>query len=132
MPKAKPNERKPSAAEIAARSRVLQGSAKMAEQYGITDDFVRETVHVAELPTPPATEIVQTAQKRNEPQAKVAPEQILMMILGEEADELATRLERYGIPFTPNMKQDFVDHCFTLIALALQGQMVGGGAIGRR
>ena len=130
----KPKERKPSAAEIAARARGMKGNTELAEQFGVNNDYVRELVKVEELPTPPSTETMQQAHSGRAKQSvdTLPVEQMLLKIFSEEADEIAVRLERVGMRFDAHMKQDLIDHLFTVVALSQQGMRAGGGAIARR
>lgn len=126
-----PKKRIPSAAEVAARARGFKGNEKLKEQFGINDDFVRETVKVSELPTPPATEAMAASARSRSPHS-VNVEAAILQIFQEEADEIRVRLERFGVAFTPVMMQDLVDHLFALLAMHGQGLLVGGGALARR
>jgi len=121
----------PSAAEQAARSRGFKGNAELAEQFGITDDFHRELVKVDSLPDPPATETVERVihGKRRTKSQKIEmnPEEYVMIVLKEEAEEVAVRLERIGIAFGPMAQQQLVDY-----GMAILTGMVGGGTLARR
>lgn len=125
--------RKPqvSEAEQAARSRVLKGNRQMAEDFGVNVDYVREIVKVDALPDPPATEVLEkvvAGRKRNKPQVQqIDPEQYVMTVLREEAEEISIRLDRIGVPFGPGAQQQLVDY-----GMAILTGMVGGGAIARR
>lgn len=135
MGKAKTDQTKkhvPSAVEVAARARGFKGNEKLKEQFGIEDNFVRETVKVSELPTPPATEAMAASATRSPLPQAVNVEAAILQIFQEEAEEIHVRLERFGIPFTPAMQQDVVDHLFALLAMNGQGLLVGGGALARR
>ena len=126
-------QRVPSAAEKRARARGFKGNAELAAQFAIDDNFVRETVAVKELPTPPPTEaeVIATAARRQPVQA-VSIENALLTIFTEEAEEIRIRLERFGVKFTSAMQQDVVDHLFALLAMNQQGLLTGGGALARR
>ena len=138
MPKAKPkpNERVPSEAERRARARSLKANPELAEAYGIQpgQDPPRELVAVDSLPDPPATEVIEAAvgRSRRAPAPSVNVDEAILNILREEMDELSVRLDRFGVAFTPAMKQDMVDHAFGMMISMAGGQTVGGGAIGRR
>ena len=121
-----------SEAERKARARGFKGNPELETQFGITD-YVRETVKVAELPTPPPTEPMVEAQaaRRQQPE-RVNLEAAVMAIFAEEADEIAYRLEKFGIAFPAYMKQDVIDHLFALLAMNQQGLLTGGGALARR
>lgn len=127
-----PQPRKMSPAEAAARARGFKGNEKLKEQFGIEDNFVRETVKVSELPTPPATEAMAASATTSRLTPAVNVEAAILQIFQEEAEEIGIRLERFGVPFTPAMRQDMVDHCFALLAMSGQGLLVGGGALARR
>lgn len=133
--KPKPNERVPSEAELRARARTLKFNKEAAEAFGIdpTQDPPRELVRVDSLPDPPATEVIQAAAPRHRQAAPVVNlDEAVLNILREEMDELATRLERFGVAFPPAMKQDTVDHIFGMMISMAGGQTVGGGALARR
>lgn len=127
-----PKKRVVSAAEAAARARGFKGNEKLKEQFGIEDNFVRETVKVSELPTPPATEAMAASATTSRLPQAVNVEAAILQIFQEEAEEIHIRLERFGIPFTQAMQQDVVDHLFALLAMNGQGLLVGGGALARR
>lgn len=127
--KQKPAERVPSAAEQAARNRSLKTNAKLAEQFGINDDYQRELVAVDSLPDPPGTEVmeqVETRRRTREP--KVNVDEAVMNILKDEMGELGMRLAKFGVRFDDGMQQDTVDHVFALLG----GFVQGGGAIASR
>jgi hypothetical protein len=128
MPKAK----KMSSAEAAARARSLKGSQEMREAFGINDDYQREVVRVDSLPDPPATEVIEAAQKGRSAPVAVNLDEAVIGILKEEGEEIRVRLERFGLVFTPYMQQAMVDQVYSMLALNGQGIMVGGGAIARR
>lgn len=130
-PQVAPKKRIPSAAEVAARARGFKGNQKLKEQFGINDDFVRETVKVSELPDPPATEAMAASAPSRSPHS-VNVEAAILQILQEEADEIRVRLERFGVAFTSWMQQDLVDHVLALISMNQQGLLTGGGALVRR
>jgi hypothetical protein len=137
LPKAKPkpNERVPSAAELAARKRSLKFNAEVAESFGIQPgaDPPREFVIVDALPDPPATEVIEAAAPRHRKAASTLNlDETVLQILREEMDELETRLERFGVSFTAAMKQDVTDHIFGMMISMAGGQTVGGGALARR
>jgi hypothetical protein len=127
-----PEKRKPSAAELAARSRGMTGNAKLAEQFAVNDDYVRETVTVASLPDPPGVEITSDGPRGKQQVETVNLDEAVMNILRDEAGEIAERLGKFGIAFSPAMQQAVVDNAYSLIALNGQGIMTGGGALARR
>lgn len=134
MPK-KPAERKPSAAELAARARSLTPRKGAEEAFDMGSDYVRELVVVDSLPDPPATEVMEAAQQGRKKTAvpeRVNIDEAVMNILREEAQEIQIRFERYGLAFPPQLQQDMIDHVYSLLALNGQGIMTGGGAIARR
>ena len=125
-----PAKRVPSAAELAARARVLKPREGMAEQFGITPgpDPPRELVAVAELPDPPRIEAAISPRANARAPEVVNVDEAVMIILREEMEELGARLARFGIGFTPGMRQDMIDHAFALLG----GFVQGGGAISSR
>lgn len=99
----------------------------MAEQYGINPDIPdppRETIKVDHLPDPPDVIAPNTARPQ---QGQVNLEDSVVNVLKEELEELAVRLQRFGVNLNPAMQQDMLDH-----AMALLSGFVGGGAISRR
>ena len=132
-PKTKLPERVPSEAERRARARSLKANPELAEAYGIGDDPPRELVRVDSLPDPPATEVIEAAAPRHRRQpASLNVDEAVLNILRDEMDELAVRLDRFGVAFTPAMKQDVVDHIFGMMISMAGGQTIGGGALARR
>jgi len=122
-PKAKPERRGHPA---------LKHNPKIAEAFGITPgaDPPRETVQVDAIPDPPlSVPPGPRAPQRTEP---LNVEESVQNILREESEEIAIRLDRFGVKFTPAMQQELVDHVFAMIALGAQGLMVGGGALASR
>jgi hypothetical protein len=99
----------------------------MAEQYGINPDVPdppRETVKVDHIPDPPE---VQAQGSARPTQAHINVEEAVSTVLKEEMEELAVRLDRFGISLNTAMQQDLVDY-----AMALLGGFVSGGARGHR
>lgn len=128
-----PETRKPSEAEQRARARGMKGSTELAEQFAVNDDYKRELVRVAELPAPPLTEAsISSKSSRKKAVETVNIDEAVMTIFREEAEEIETRLERFGIAFPAHLQQDLVDHLFSLLALNQQGMITGGGALARR
>jgi hypothetical protein len=119
-----------SQAEQLARSRAMKGNPEMAQKYGIDQDYVRELVKVDSLPDPPPTEPMVQAQSSR--QTQTAPELTVLSILNDAIDEMQFRFSNLGIIFSPQMKQDLIDHTMTLIALQQSGQLAGGGVLARR
>src|SRR6266478_7098410 len=101
--KPKPHERIPSEAERRARARSLKANPELAEAYGIGEDPPRELVRVDSLPDPPATEVIEAAapRHRRQPSTNVNVDEAVLNILRDEMDELAVRLDRFGVAFTP-------------------------------
>jgi hypothetical protein len=126
-PRAKPKAPQPSSAEQFARSRVLKGSAELAAAFDIHDAPPRELVRVESLPDPP--DIVVPGAPAPERETPMNIEETCIAIFREEADELATRLARFGVAFHPAQKQSLVDY---LMALITPAASIGGGAIARR
>lgn len=105
----------------------MKGSAVLAEQFAVNlGDAPRELVKVEALPDPPPT-VSQTAQGEIP-----LSEDAIVQVLREEMDDLAVRLERFGIKFHVRLQQDAMDYILTVISLSAQGQAYGGGAIARR
>lgn len=112
-----------------ARRPLPKFNVKLAEQFGITpgEPDQREYVHVSidQVPTPP---MVQSPNTPRPEQSGLSLDDTVMHVLAEEMDELATRLERYGVAFPTAHRQQMVD---TAMAL-LSGVMSAGTAVSRR
>lgn len=109
------------------RRPALRFRQELAEQYGIRPDIPdppRETVKVDSLPDPPNVEAPHTARPE---QAQINREEAVANVLKEEFQELAVRLDRFGVALSALMQQELFD-----FSMALLGGMVGGGAISRR
>jgi hypothetical protein len=109
------------------RRPALRYNKELAEQYGINPDIPdapRETVKVDYIPDPPEVKAQNTARPE---QSHLNLEEAVIGVLKEELQELAVRLDRFGVQLTSAMQQDMLDH-----SMALLGGFVGGGAIGRR
>lgn len=110
----------------------LKFNAKAAEAFGIQPgaDPPRETVQVDAIPDPPEAVVPgPRAPQRVEP---LNIEESVVNILREESEEIAVRLNRFGVAFPPNLQQELVDHVFAMLALSAQGMAIGGGAIASR
>ena len=84
----------------------------------------REVVQVETLPDPP--EVVAPGPKRPQ-QPALNMDETVLNILKQEMDDLAVRLERFGVTLDARGQQAMVDY-----AMATLGGFTGGGAIGRR
>jgi hypothetical protein len=105
----------------------MKFNQELADQFGIIPgaDPPREVVKVAALPDPPPAIVPGgPAPSREQP---LNIDEIAVNILKEEAQELAVRLNRYGVAFNAMMQQEMVDH-----GMALLSGLVGGGARARR
>lgn len=105
----------------------LKFNSKIAEQFGIqpaidAPENPRELVKVDHIPVPPTEQ--PTARGQNPP---MNPEERVLAILREEAEEIGIRLEKFGVPFGPPAQQQLVDY-----GMAILSGLVGGGAIARR
>jgi hypothetical protein len=106
----------------------LKYNSKVAEQFGVqpsvdAPEAPRELVQVDHIPVPP-TEEAAPARGKN---PQMNPEERVLAILREEAEEISIRLERLGIVFGPAQQQELVDY-----GMAILSGLVGGGAIARR
>jgi hypothetical protein len=104
----------------------MKYNKEIAEQFGIVPgpDPPRELVQVQSIPVPPD---VEQATARGHAVSDQVPEDSIANVLREEAQELSSRLERYGVAFPPQAQQQLVDY-----AMAILSGYVGGGAIARR
>lgn len=105
-----------------ARRPLPKYNTELAEQFGITpgEPEQRELVKVDRIPDPPE---VRASTPRSQ-QAQLNSEDAAVNVIREEMDELAVRLERFGVTLTVAHRQQLVD---TTIAL-LSGMIAGGGA----
>jgi len=106
------------------RRPALKFNQELAEQFGITPgaDAPREVVVAAELPDPPLMEHAPAAPKRETP---LNVEEAVLQVMREEFDELAVRLDRFGVRLEPAMRQEMVDHAFAVLGgYALGGTLV--------
>lgn len=105
-----------------ARRPLPKYNAELAEQFGITpgEPGQRELVKVDRIPDPPQVQ----AQSARRNQSELNSEDAAVNVIREEMDELAVRLERFGVILSVPMRQQLVD---TTIAL-LSGMIAGGGA----
>jgi len=101
----------------------LKHNRELAETFGINTepDPPRELVQVAHIPTPAPEEPPLGKQPAEESEDRI------LIILREEMEELAVRLKRFGVQFTPSQQQSMIDYGMAVLAGA-----VGGGAIARR
>jgi hypothetical protein len=85
----------------------------------------RELIRVDSIPTPPSIEV---RGDRSGSQSINLEEKVLS-ILKEEMDDLATRLERYGVKLDTRLQQELVDLAMAMLGGGFQ---TGGGAIRSR
>ena len=117
----------PAPANDPRRRPALTPRRELVERYGIDpsqEDHPREVVHVDHIPTPPLVEAPNTARPT---QARLTLEDTVAAVLRDEFDDLAVRLERYGVALSPSQQQDLIDYSMALLAGA-----VSGGATARR
>jgi hypothetical protein len=107
----------------------LKYNQELADQFGIVPGAPeqRETVKVDHIPDPPGTYAPplqeNQAAQRNQIQGRVTEDDIVNAVR-EEMDELAARLERFGLNFSVPCRQQMVD-----TAMVLLSGMGGGGAV---
>ena len=89
----------------------------------IPEDHPREIVHVDYLTDPTGTAVSVSPGA-----APVNRDEMIVNVIREEIDELAVRLDRYGVELAVAGREQLID-----TALAILGGYGGGGAIsGRR
>ena len=109
----------------------MKFNKSLAEFFGVTPameapENFREVVKVDSLPDPPLTE----PSGAPAPQNSEAPnrDDQVAAVFREEAEEIGTRLARFGVKLHPSQKQDLADYGMALVS----GNLAGGGAIARR
>lgn len=113
------------------RRPALRFNRELATQFGIdpdTPDPPRELVRVDEIPTPPPVAADAMAMRRTPTAAPAVDiESAVLHILAEEMDELAMRLDKYGIAFPSPARQQMVDTALALLggAIAPSGTLAG-------
>lgn len=85
----------------------------------LPEDHPRETIRVDYLPDPPATPGTVVAGTTS-----VNREEMIVNVIREEMDELAVRLDRFGVQLTVAGREQLVDTTFAIL-----GGYGGGGAI---
>jgi hypothetical protein len=110
----------------------LKFNQELADTFGINpgQDTPRELVKVDHIPVPPDVEHPEAPPRGKRKQAVVPdnPEDRVAVILKEEMEELAVRLSRFGVPFSPANQQSLIDYAMAV----LSGGIGTGGAIARR
>jgi hypothetical protein len=107
----------------------LKFNQELADQFGIVPGppEPRETVKVERIPDPPGTYAAPVNENqvapRNQVQGRVTEDDIVNVIR-EDMDELAARLEKFGLNFSVPCRQQMVD-----TAMVLLSGMGGGGAV---
>ena len=110
------------------RRPALKVNKALAERFGIDPDQPdppRETVKVdiASLPDPPGAVIQAIVPGKLPP---LDAETAIVHVITEEMDELAVRLERFGVNFDTSRRQQMIDTAMALLAGVSPGGTIAG------